>query len=366
MYHGIGVKAVIDILKDIIHGQRRQLIVQLPAGYEENGRQRYPTVYVLDGDRQIKHAVSTVLSLVERRKMPPSIVVALPNVSDEARARDYLPPDSSQSGDEVGGADAFLVDLEDRLIPFIEARYRTEPFRMIAGHSRGGLFVFYTLFERPDLFQARFAFSPALWHDNDTIVVRAQQTLSNVAGRGGFLFMNLGGKENENITQAFHRMHFTLRRFAPSWLRWHVAPIATDESHGTTPLLGQYQALRMLFTNFTPDADDFQSRGLDAVSDHYERLSAELGYTLLPEEGLLNSAGYLHLQRTHNRFQLIHLLLHGVVGGLGLLNVDLADELVVAHRLGPLQQERDVAEQQGHIAVAGSVVRVEELLVQLV
>ncbi len=63
----------------------------------------------------------------------------------------------------MGGGDKFLAFLKNEAIPLIEKTYRTAPYRMLAGHSRGGLLVAYSLLAEPDLFHARFAHSPALW-----------------------------------------------------------------------------------------------------------------------------------------------------------------------------------------------------------
>ena len=46
------------------------------------------------------------------------------------------------------------------LIPKIEGQYRTQPFRIFAGHSLGGLFAVHTMLTRPDLFNAYIAVSP--------------------------------------------------------------------------------------------------------------------------------------------------------------------------------------------------------------
>ena len=39
----------------------------------------------------------------------------------------------------AGGADEFLRFLSDELIPWVEGQYRTASFRVLVGHSLGGL-----------------------------------------------------------------------------------------------------------------------------------------------------------------------------------------------------------------------------------
>jgi hypothetical protein len=52
----------------------------------------------------------------------------------------------------------FLRVLREEIIPFVEERYHTSADRGLYGHSQGGLFVMYALFEAPDLF-GRYAAS---------------------------------------------------------------------------------------------------------------------------------------------------------------------------------------------------------------
>ena len=73
-----------------------------------------------------------------------------------------------------GGADKFLKFIETELIPEIEKRYRTQPYRILAGHSLGGLFAIHAMLSRPDVFQSYIAVSPALHWDNQVVVKRAE------------------------------------------------------------------------------------------------------------------------------------------------------------------------------------------------
>jgi len=52
-----------------------------------------------------------------------------------------------------GGGGKFLDFLRDELIPHIEAKYRTVPFRILVGHSLGGLLALDSLLRRPPIFR---------------------------------------------------------------------------------------------------------------------------------------------------------------------------------------------------------------------
>ncbi|TFH66787.1 MAG: alpha/beta hydrolase [Gemmatimonadales bacterium] len=100
------------------------------------------------------------------------IVVAIPNTGD--RTRDLTPASETEHAGTgfptAGGADRFLGFLADELIPHIDSTYRTETFRVLVGHSIGGLFATHALLTRPDLFRGYVAISPILWWNRKSLV----------------------------------------------------------------------------------------------------------------------------------------------------------------------------------------------------
>ncbi len=88
------------------------------------------------------------------------MVVGIANID---RNRDFTP--EVIEGLPSGGADRFLDFIESELMPFVDENFRTAPHRTLIGHSLGGSLVVYALVERPDLFQAAIAISPAISND---------------------------------------------------------------------------------------------------------------------------------------------------------------------------------------------------------
>jgi uncharacterized protein len=67
----------------------------------------------------------------------------------------------------TGDSGNFLKFIKDELVPMIEKDYRADPSRRIlAGHSYGGLFGAYAMFEAPDLFDTLIIGSPTLRYGN--------------------------------------------------------------------------------------------------------------------------------------------------------------------------------------------------------
>jgi uncharacterized protein len=83
-------------------------------------------------------------------------------------------------------------------------------------------------------------------------------------------------------------------------LRWS-SKFYNDENHGSVPLLAEYDALHFVFSDYSLPAfahlldSSFDSKG--AIVEHYEKVSKQLGYTVLPPELIVNQLGYTFLRK---------------------------------------------------------------------
>lgn len=238
------------VLPSNVLGERREYLVSLPDEYDTHPGDSYPVLYVLDGASQVGHTADSARLLARIGVVPPMIVVGVPSVSGEIRNRDYTPPDMKIDIDDAksasGAADRFLSFLETELVPEIDRRYRTARPRMLAGWSRGGLFVVYSQLTAPALFDARLALSPALWRENDAIVLRLQQSMASDAPADGFLYLSLGDRENHNMKAAFEHTVTVLTSQRRSTLRWR-ADVSAGAVHGTNPVLSTPVGLCAMF-----------------------------------------------------------------------------------------------------------------------
>jgi len=259
---------IVATLRSAVLNEDREVLVHLPAGYDAEPTRRYPVVYVLDGSSQDIHTAATAALMARIGLMPPVIVVGIPNVSGEGRQRDYTPPTMAMDLDVPdsprGGADRFLAFLKTELIPDVDRRFRTTSERMLAGHSRGGLFVAWSLMADPDFFQARFAHSPALWREDTALAGMLDTYLTATPGFTSFFYMSLGTKENAEMTAGFERVRAVLEARAPKGLRWRadLVPGAVHGNNGewATPLGFRAYYGDLAEGGPTPDLSRAQSR----------------------------------------------------------------------------------------------------------
>jgi hypothetical protein len=196
--------------------------------------------------------------------------------------------------EESGKADNFLKFITHELKSFIDKEYRTNNYNMLAGHSFGGLFVAYTLIVDSESFQARFAFSPSLRFLGEDLYSDLKKSVKQNTARKQYLYMNVGA-EQDRVLAAFNTVSTILKEGSPS-LRWKAVEL-TEETHFTTPVIGQFQAFRDLFSGWKLTLP-VSRQGVSAINDFYQSLSQQVGYDVKPEEGQVNNAAYEVLQVT--------------------------------------------------------------------
>ncbi len=274
-------------------GEARPFWVYMPAGYDASD-DVYPVVYLLDGNAHFHHTTGVAQFLAAQGRMPDVIVVAIPNTD---RARDLTPrmwTDTTSAFPTAGGADDFLRFLREELIPHIDGAYRTAPYRILIGHSFGGLFTTYALLTQPDLFQAHIAISPSLWWDDEALIRSAEEFFGDPADdgppvRSGFLYMTMGNEGGPMLAGVWG-MARVLETRAPTTFRWGF-DVLSQEDHGSVPLRSTYAGLEQLFEGWHL-ADPVQlaaERGMAAV---FAGLSERFGYEIHTPESLVNTIGY--------------------------------------------------------------------------
>lgn len=232
-------------LASAVLGETRRYTVHLPDFYARDTDMAYPVWVVLDGDTRGPESAEVARTFERAGIAPGHLVVAVDNVP-RGRTQDMLPPGLPEPVDgTTGGADRFLAFLETELIPEVDSLYRTTDVHLLSGHSFGGVFAAYALVERPELFDAVFAFSPSLWATGGELVSRAESLASSLP-QDVFLYLNIGDERGE-MRNRFDQLEARLAEIDTAPLRWQ-AEIMEGASHGATPRLGSPVALRAFWS----------------------------------------------------------------------------------------------------------------------
>lgn len=285
-------------IKSKVLGEERIVLVRTPPGYATRTGERFPVLYMTDGDAHIQHTSGTVSFLARNARMPEMIVVGISNTD---RTRDLspthverLPGNPNVRFPTSGGADKFLKFIETELIPHIESKYRTQSYRAFAGHSFGGLFAIHAMLTKPELFNAYIAVSPSLQWDNFVLIDRAREFFKTRKEYNRTLFVTLG-HEPGDIGDAFGMFREELQRQQLKGFVWEAVRY-DDEDHGSVVLRSHYAGLRKIYDGWQyprdPDTGAITG-GLKSVEEHYRKLSERLNYPVPVPEALMNQVGYV-------------------------------------------------------------------------
>ncbi len=243
-------------------GRADQLYVALPASYAREPQRRYPVVYLCDGYWDFVLVYGFTGNLLYDRAVPEFILVGLgyqgesPDY-DRLRARDYTPvveadADHAHPGRETGHAAEYLSRLEHDIVPFVDRSYRTDPsYRVLGGSSLGGLFTLYALFERPELFRAFIAPSPAVTWANRWLFEREAAFAKEHREVRARLFMTGASAEEPGFLAGIRAFDGQLAQRRYEGLAYEFRMVE-GERHAGTKAESYNRGLRFAFAPIAP------------------------------------------------------------------------------------------------------------------
>lgn len=286
-----------------ILNEERGIIVYLPETYNLVS-QNYPVLYLLDGDAHFHHGSGIVKFLAGNGNIPEMIVVAIQNVD---RTRDFSPSHLEQYPTS-GGAEKFLQFLGEELIPFVDQQFRTEPYRILMGHSFGGSFAVFAMLSEPTLFNAYISISPYLMYDNLYTVKLTKKELKKVYRPDVMLYMTIGNEPA--YFESLDEFRNIVEKQSPEGLKFTLTKM-DDENHGSIAHLSIYRGLESIFSGWKLPDDAF-SKGLNFVDQHYRSLSEKYNYNIQTPEYVINALGYYFLRQTKEMEKAISTFLENV------------------------------------------------------
>ena len=309
-----------DSIQSKILGEQRKIWVHVPDGTN----QKYPVVYLLDGDGHFSSVVGMMqqLSSINGNTMCPKMIVV--GITNTDRTRDLTPShidaDSpfmdSASAKTSGGGENFIAFMEKELMPYIEAKYPAAPYKILIGHSFGGLAVMQTFTHHTDLFNSYICIDPSMWWDKEKLLKQTQQLLTEKKFDGKSLYLGIANtmEEGMNIKKVVNdtaavtqhirsnlKLQAAFEKNKQNGLKYS-GKYYPDDTHGSAPLITEYDALRFFFDFFPLKfgmKDFMDSTGTLATKyqNHFANLSKKMGYLIKPDEMDIYYIGYDFLGR---------------------------------------------------------------------
>jgi predicted alpha/beta superfamily hydrolase len=294
-----------------ILGQSREVLIHIPnsnGGNKIKDKGRYPVVYVLDGSENFNTVVSITEHMEESGLCPPMIVVG---IVQKDRLSELTTGSDKELPDVTGNGDKFMSFVEKELIAHMDSIYPTTTHKTLIGHSLGGLTVIHTLLHQPSLFNAYVSLDASLWWNSKKAVEEARTILPAQQYKGRSLFMAMAnrmekGMDTLNVQQDTSgstelirsNLEFVklLNLDKKNQLRYSYKFYENDD-HPSVRLIGEYDALRFIFSFYKLKIYDSELNNPNfeidsALTEHYKKVSENMGYVVKPGESQVNSLGY--------------------------------------------------------------------------
>ncbi|MFH6968625.1 alpha/beta hydrolase-fold protein [Flavobacterium sp. FlaQc-28] len=314
----------IDSVFSKVLNENRKIWIHLPRSAQRTGfaKQKYPVVYLLDGDAHFTSTVGIIEQLSEingNTNCPEMIVVGITNTN---RNRDLTPTHSDidlpfvpkNLSEQSGGGENFAVFLEKELIPYIDNKYPTAPYKILIGHSFGGLTALNILTNHTRLFNSYVAIDPSMWWDHQNFLAVTTKKLETKNLSNISLFMAAANTMDENMNIVKVRRDTTVfTRHIRSILDFndflnknkkgnlnYDYKYYNDDNHGSVPLIATYDAIRFIF-KFNqlklsiPEQINFNKTVFTKIEKHFTEVSKHLGYTVSVPESMVNTYAYQSL-----------------------------------------------------------------------
>ncbi len=193
----------------------RKVWVYLPLGYQNNPAQRYPVLYMQDGQNLFdaryasygEWGIDKIMNQIEQKTRKGAIIIATEH-AHEKRIHEYSPfPHPHHGG---GQANEYLDFLVNTLKPLVDKQLRTLPDRentLIGGSSMGGLVSLYGGLKHQETFGKWLIFSPSLWFSSQ-IFDYAQYAGKRLPCQ---IYLMAGEKESKFLVPNLTRMYKILK-----------------------------------------------------------------------------------------------------------------------------------------------------------
>lgn len=210
----------VHVLRSELTGKDYLISVGLPYGYRDETEKKWPVVYIMDGNFYFGMATEIVRSMAWCGPTSDAIVVGIGYATgtqmDEAwldrlamRMDDLTPvrdeeqekkrQENWERSVRTGGAVNFLEFIDADVMSLVESNYRVDKNeRTLAGHSQGGSFTLFAMFQYPGQFRNYIASSPSIYWKGQVMLEIEKLFASEHSVLPAKLFLSMGELEKED------------------------------------------------------------------------------------------------------------------------------------------------------------------------
>lgn len=139
--------------------EKREITIGLPPSYNKHQGQKYPILILLDGDFLFDPFQGALSYGYYWDDLPEVIIVGITQNKNNERETDCMVDEAGLPSEK---GEQFFEFIGMELIPYIQKKYRTAPFKMVAGLDTTAGFLNLYLYKDNPVFDAYISMSPEL------------------------------------------------------------------------------------------------------------------------------------------------------------------------------------------------------------
>lgn len=232
------------------------IYVYLPPNYPQSNTQ-YPLIIGTDGDNEFENMAGIISQEINNNNIPPSIFVGIgygsESDNDKKRNRDYTPSMTEGIEDfETGGAENFYDFIRKELIPLLETNYSidTTNNKTLMGHSYGGLFTLFAMFQNVDTnpFNKFIPVASSFWYDSGIIFEFEEAYAQGNNDFEASIYTSMGALEGGVMIASFEELNERIKnRNYPSLM--YKSELLEQYGHSRSDFISYKNGLEYVFNN---------------------------------------------------------------------------------------------------------------------
>ena len=278
----IGCNGFSQKVKDSILSKKldkyRQLSVSLPPSYGKDSKKTYPLLFLLDGDYLFDPFQGAISYGNYWDDLPEVIIVGLNQNKNNERFDDCTFDEST--GLPEGKGEDFFEFIGGELIPYIQTKYRTSNFKIIAGHDLTAGFMNLFLYKDNPLFNAYISLSPEFPLEMETRVADRLATFK----QNMFYYQSTGDGDIKKMRTKIALLDENIKAANISTLNYKFDDFK-GASHYSLVLYSIPSALYQFFASYQPiSMSEYQEKIVklesgyaDYLKNKYDVLEKSLG-----------------------------------------------------------------------------------------
>jgi predicted alpha/beta superfamily hydrolase len=260
----------------------RAFTIVTPPSYESSPEKKYPTLVLLDGEYLLDPFEGALKYGNYWDDLPEMIIIAIHQNNGDTRFTDSKFDDA---GFPSGSGSQFFEFIGQELFPYLESKYRTLPFRVIAGHDTTAGFLNFYLYKDNPIFNGYISLAPEMAPEMENRIADRLSKLTKPV----FYYQATGENDLAEINEKATELDTNIKAI-PNQKFGYLNDTFKGASHYSLVIKAIPNALYFIFDGYQPISMlEFQNKILKLESGYtdylikkYEDLNTKLGLQIKP------------------------------------------------------------------------------------